>query len=203
MNVAQHALLIFQTTIAAMTLPVILVYLNRLLVQHLDNRGMYLVPPFSWLPLLAGALLCSAALDGMEVSGRLNPEDLWISDYWSLRIDELYDIWLNPFDILFAVIAGMIELRLEIPHDGWRITVLRIVLGLACGVALLAWRNWQAIRGILLFFWLALTAMILMYMSVVILAWITHWLNFWLLLVIFIFLYLFDKDGDQPPRSPL
>jgi hypothetical protein len=201
MNFAQHALLIFQTTIAMAIFPLALVVVNRLLIQSLDDRGMYLVPPFSWLHLLAGALLCSAALDAMEVTDRLNPEGFWLSDYWSLRIDELYDIWLNPFDILFAVIAGVIELRLE--HDDWRVWILRIVFGLACVVALLAWRNWQAIRGVVLFFWLTLTAMILMYMSVITLAWITHWLNFWLLLVIFIFLYLFDKDGDQPPRSPL
>jgi len=68
---------------------------------------------------------------------------------------------------------------------------------------LLAWRSWQAIRGILLFFWLSLAVMILMYISVILLAWVIHWLNFWALVVLFLFLYMYDKEGDQQHGSPL
>lgn len=203
MNVEQHVLLVIQNVMAMLILPISMIVVNRLLIQHLDNRGMYSVPPFSWLPIFAGIILCSAALTAMEVTSWLNPEGIWLSDYWSLRIDELHDIWLNPFDILFALIAGLIELRLEMIDDGWRPWVFQILFWIALAVALLAWRSWQAIRGVLLFVWATLTTMVIGYMAVITLAWVMYWLNFWLLLVIFIFLYLYDQDGDLPQRSPL
>ncbi|TCT21464.1 hypothetical protein [Thiobaca trueperi] len=203
MNVEQHVLLIIQSAIPMFILPTSMIFVNRLLIQHLDNRGMYSVPPFSWLPILAGLILCAAALDAMEVTSWLNPEGIWLSDYWSLRLDELYDIWLNPFDILFALIAGLIQLRLDMLDDSWRPWVFQALFWIALAVALLAWRSWQAMRGVLLFCWATLTTMVVGYMAVIILAWIMYWLNFWLLFVIFIFLYLYDQDGDLPQRSPL
>ena len=203
MNVEQHVLLVVQNTFAILILPISMVVVNRQLIQQFDNRGMYSVPPFSWLPVFAGFILCSASLTAMEITSWLNPQGIWLSDYWSLRIDELYSIWLNPLDILFALVAGLVELRLQMIDDGW---LPQIFLGLFWStlvVALLAWRSWQAIRGVLLFVWATLTTMVLSYMAVITLAWVMHWLNFWLLLVIFIFLYLYDQDGDLPQRSPL
>jgi len=92
MNVEQYVLLVIQNLIAMLILPITMILVNRLLIRHLDNRGMYSVPPFSWLPIFAGFVLCSASLTAMEVTSWLNPEGIWLSDYWSLRIDELHDI---------------------------------------------------------------------------------------------------------------
>lgn len=203
LNTSQQLLVILQTVAATAILPASLLFVSRLLVRHLDDRGMYEVPPFSWLPLLAGASLCSAALDAMKVVGRFDPSELWLSDFWALRFEELYEVWLRPHDILLAMIAGLIEFNNEILHAGWRVWLFQLSAAIALLVALLAWRSWNAIRGVLLFFWLSLTDMVLMYMAVIMLAWVVHWLNFWILIIFFIFLYMYDKDDDEQPLLPL
>lgn len=203
MSMLQQLWLILHTAAVAIILPVSLLLVNRLLIRYLDDRGMYRVPPFSWLPLLAGSALCSAALNALDIVGRLNPSQLWLSDFWALRFDELYDVWLRPSDVLLAVIAGLIEFYNELLYEGWSVWLFQGSAVVAGVVALLAWRSWQAIRGILLFFWLSLAVMILMYISVILLAWVIHWLNFWALVVLFLFLYMYDKEGDQQHGSPL
>lgn len=203
MNGAWEAGALLQSTLSIWMLPTGLWVVNRLLLRHLDNRGMYLVPPFSWLPWLAAALLASAALDGLDITAKLTPAGIWLTKDWDISLDELYTTWLNPWEILFAILAAVIEMRIEGLANGWRPILLMLTLVFASLVAILAWRSWQALRGLFLYLWQSLVYMVLIYMFVIGTAWMLHWLNFWLLPVTFIFLYMYDKDLDVEPRSPL
>jgi len=203
MNGAVALLAFVKTAVLISMLPIALWVVNLLLLRRLDNRGMYQVAPFPWLPWLSGALLTSAAFDGMEITSWLKPEGIWLSDFWAISFDELYRTWLDPRDVLLALIAGIVELNCEADEGGWRLPFLGLTGLLTAVVAVLAWRSWQASRGVLLFLWLTLSHMVLIYTFLIVLAWLTHWVNFWLLPIFFVFLYLFDKDDDRQPRLPL
>lgn len=203
MNGAWEIGALIHSALLILMLPTALWLVNRLFLGLLDDRGMYQVPPFSWLPWLAGGILALAALDGLDITARLTPAGIWLEDHWSINLQELYELWLNPWDLSFAVVAAVVELRIEANLHGWRPWILMLTLLLAFLVAGLAWRGWGIWRGLFLFLWQTLVYMILLYCFVIGLAWVIHWLNFWLLPLIFMFLYLYDQDEVVQSRYPL
>ncbi|WP_139162998.1 hypothetical protein [Desulfonatronum thiosulfatophilum] len=185
-------------------LPTALILMSAWLVRRLDDRGMYAVFPFSGLPIAAGIIFCWAMLTAMHIPRSFTVQGIWFSTYWALTPMELYLLWLSPLAMYQAWIAGMAVLFSEVLKFSWLAASFLTILIVAIAVAGLAWRNRQAWRGIALFFLLALTAASWFYLSVILIAWLVHWLNFWLLLLIFAVLYFIGaKSFYNILRHPL
>lgn len=177
--------------------PAVLLAASYWILRRLDDRGMFEVPPFSWLPWAAGSILTFWMLCANEFMPALTTQGLWFSDFWALPALDAYRLWLSPVALLNAWAQGI--------HEFWTITRAPtmgfwIFLGLvltAFIVAFLAWRSKQAWRGIACFGWLLFVAATTLYMLVILTAWLVHWLNFWVLLIIFAVLYHLSTRKTQ------
>ncbi|GAB6057033.1 hypothetical protein [Desulfonatronum parangueonense] len=165
---------------------------------------MYAVFPFSGLPIAAGIIFCWAMLVAMHIPRSFTVQGIWFSNYWALAPMELYLLWLSPWAMYQAWISGLAVLFSEILKFSWLAATFLAISFIAFTVAGLAWRNRHAWRGVLLYFLLGLTAASWFYLSVILIAWLVHWLNFWLLLLIFAVLYFVGaKSFYNILRHPL
>jgi len=193
---------LFLALILVLLIPVVLLGTGSWLLHRLDDRGMFEVPPFSWLPWVAGLILSWWMLAATGIVPALSTKGIWFSDFWSLPAFTAYRLWLSPWALLQAWGWGLHEAWTAILTQDILAVALLVILLTELGVAGLAWRSRQVWRGLVCFFWLLFAAGTLFYTLAITLAWIVHWLNFWVLLVIFAVLYFLSNwKGITPVRK--
>jgi hypothetical protein len=178
---------------------------SRELLRRLDDRGLFKVQPFPWMPLAAGAALEWALLTGPAgLATALDPRGVWTNPAWAIDLATLYRRYLAP-EALASAAADTIAALAADPAGGLHALALAILaaatLATSC-MAALAWRSAAAWRGVALQIWLTAAAWVVLHHAVVLTFWTLHWLNFWLFFVLLAFVQMRRREGPASKTYP-
>jgi hypothetical protein len=173
--------------------PLVLAALAMVVVRRFDDRGLFAVFPFPLLPLVSGLLFGVHMLQAGGLGQQLAPSVLWLSPYWGQPPAELIAHWLWPPRLLEQWALA----QRALVTDAWTFSVslqlILVALLVISAMSALAWRSLGALRGLLIHGVLsACSALAVVWVSVL-LAWLLHRLNFWVLPLTFAVVYFWGS----------
>lgn len=154
---------------------------------------MFKVPVCRSIAVAAGASAAMGLLVASGVTANLTIGEIWsATGAWHVG-----GVWI-VLERYVAAAMGWWDGRIPLVfylHGSTLFTLLGALLGIAAAftllnaaIALLAWRSSGALRGILCHFLIAGLTAALAFVWAISFFWILHWLNFWILLVLFLFI---------------
>jgi hypothetical protein len=178
---------------------------SRALLRRLDDRGLFKVQPFPWMPLTAGAALEWALLSRPSgLAAALDPRGIWTDPAWAVDLATIYDRHLSPRALAGAAADTAAGLAAD-PTGGSHAPVLAVLAAATLAtsaMAALAWRSAAAWRGLALQLWLTAAAWLVLHHAVILAFWTLHWLNFWLFFVLLAFVQMRRKEGPAAKTYP-
>ncbi len=183
-------------------LPAGAVLASHVLLDRLDDRGLFKVQPFPWMPFAAAAALEWVLIRTSGFAQALDPYRVWTEGVWAVDLATLYARQLAPTVLLARAGEAVTALATDPSGHAVALAVLLGASGAIATVAALAWRSVAAWRGLFLQLWLTAAVWLVLHYAIVLVYWIVYWLNFWIFFVLLAFIQMWRKEGPRDKVYP-
>ena len=190
-------LLVLETLVAILLLPVLLAAVCWLALRLIDDRGLYSVSPFLELAIAAGGLIEAFVLRST------GPDRSWHqirSGPRTMSGASICRASTRPpsrrrCSLLSAAVLVRSDRKLArgmaLDH-GVRLALLPVVV-----VSGFAWRSPWAIVAAVLFLPISMTSAVVLHCLIIMTYWVVHWLNFWVLFVLVLLFQMRRHEGND------
>ena len=191
-------LVVLETVVAILVVPALLTAACWLGLRLVDDRGLYRVPPFLELAIVAGGLIEAFVLLSSGLTAQLALAEIWgPHGAWRVNLRGLYDGYVG-----LPVLAGLAGDTWSLIVTSWPaawlwITAYVIAFLPVAVVAGFAWRSPLAVLAALLFVPISLTAAVVIHCLIMVTYWVVHWLNFWILFVLVLLFQMRRHEGND------
>lgn len=195
-----------ENLLLCVALPLVLRMTLLRAIATLDDRGMFLIPLCHWAAMASGLAFAAGVLLAADLLSSATPAQLWRIDgpWHETRLATLLvaktnvarDAWHEAWQMGFER-SSLAADRLPAVGSTAIHAILTVSVGLTAlngTIAVLGWRSWGALRGLLAHLLIASGACAGTLFALAAGLWVLHWLNFWVFLVLLIFIEIRRRE---------